>query len=83
MIYSNIVEEHEREAKEREALLVEKLAEKNLTLRYDSTLCNEFIDKGKGDVDKIAVIMKEMDWYHRCTNYSTYIRQQYEAQSDS
>ncbi|KAI9309577.1 hypothetical protein BJ944DRAFT_284481 [Cunninghamella echinulata] len=76
-------EEHEREAKEREALLVQKLAEKDLTLRHDSTLCNEFIDKGKGDVDKIAVIMKEMDWYYRCTNYSTYIMQQYEAQSDS
>ncbi|KAI9031970.1 pectin lyase fold/virulence factor [Hyaloraphidium curvatum] len=58
----------------REGLLIAKLREYGLPLREDSRLCREFIggyeedERGK-TADEIVNVMREMDWYFRCTSY--------------
>lgn len=43
-------------------------------IRTDSTLCNNYVEKGENSgytMQQIGDIMREMKFYHECTNYSS------------
>lgn len=41
-------------------------------LRFDSTKCCLYIKTGKGNPDDIAIVLKEMEFYHTFTDYKKY-----------
>lgn len=45
----------------------------NASLRIDSKSCDNYIRNGKSDPDRIAKLMKEMEFYHLYTDYKNYI----------
>lgn len=77
-----IEEKHQREIEERKNILIDKLAAHGLQLRDDSVLCNSYIDRGRGDLNKIVKTMKEMDWYYKNTDYSSNVSAVYEERLD-
>lgn len=60
-----------RDQERRRQELNARLHERGLELRSDSTLCNNYIANGRGNIDKIVTTMKEMQWYFNATNYPT------------
>jgi len=55
----------------REENLKRELAKYNLKIRCDSRLCNEYLEEGFGDPEKIALTMKQMEWFFENSNYKT------------
>lgn len=55
----------------RRELLIEKLKEHNLTLRNDSVVCDDYINGLRDDIDKVIMIMVEMNYYMTKTNYKS------------
>lgn len=45
------------------------LVKRGCTLRNDSRLCKAFIDRGEGDLEDIATVMEEMNFFHTHTAY--------------
>ena len=54
--------------------LEEALAKKGLKFRDDSRLCTQYVLRGVGDVDRIATIMEEMEFFVKKTGYARAFR---------
>ncbi|KAG0184248.1 hypothetical protein DFQ28_011519 [Apophysomyces sp. BC1034] len=69
---------------ERRQKLTDALKEQGLSLRADSALCTKYINTGVGSLKDIVTVMKEMDWYFRCTTYATarYVEMDYDDYVD-
>lgn len=62
-------EEKRKRMQTRKNELEARLEEVGLTLRADSKICQSYLDHSCMHIDKIVSIMKEQDWYFRCTQY--------------
>ncbi|KAF7722695.1 hypothetical protein EC973_002858 [Apophysomyces ossiformis] len=85
-IITKIAEKRELNARteERRQRITSALNAVGLNLRADSSLCSQYINQGKGNLEEIVTIMMEMDWYFRCTNYASarYIEVEYDDYDD-
>jgi hypothetical protein len=61
----------------REAQLRAALCERGLELRTDSRLCEQYIQRGHGNIAAIVETMDEMRFYHTHTTYATFREQVY------
>lgn len=54
---------------DRKRLIEQLLYERGCKLRNDSKLCKAYIENNEGDPEEIAIIMEEMKFYIKKTNY--------------
>ncbi len=67
-------EEHESQRCKRRKLLETHLAEKGLTLRADSHMCERYIEHGDVSVTEVVTIMQEMRFFWNKTPYEKSIK---------
>lgn len=70
-------EEKQKRMQARKTELEARLEEVGLTLRADSKICQSYVDHSCMDIDYVVSIMKEQDWYFRCTQYPKFRQENY------
>lgn len=76
-------EEKAKKAIDRRSTLEKALHDKGLYLRADSSVCHDYLNFIRDDLDEVVGIMQEMDWFFKYTRYPLYIGRYYENLRDN
>jgi hypothetical protein len=63
----------QKRKRERTILLTEKLKQYGLEFRKDSKICKNYIDAERDDLNDVVLIMRQMDWLYKHTQYQGYM----------